>query len=37
MARADERTALVVVAEAQALYDAWRDRWDPPPGVPAHT
>src|SRR5207253_5282871 len=31
------RTAIVVVVpEAQALYDAWRDRWDPAPGVPAH-
>jgi 2'-5' RNA ligase len=31
------RTALVVVVpEAQALYDAWRDRWDPAAGVPAH-
>jgi 2'-5' RNA ligase len=31
------RTAVsVVVSEAQALYDAWRDRWDPAPGVPAH-
>src|SRR5437870_12018104 len=32
-----QRTAVsVVVPEAQALYDAWRDRWDPAPGVPAH-
>jgi 2'-5' RNA ligase len=31
------RTALVVVVpEAQALYDAWRHRWDPAPGIPAH-
>ena len=31
------RTALVVVVpEAQRLYDAWRERWDPAPGVPAH-
>ena len=31
------RTAVtVVVPEAQALYDAWRERWDPAPGVPAH-
>lgn len=22
--------------EAQALYDAWRDQWDPAPGIPAH-
>ena len=30
-------TALVVVVpEAQALYDAWRERWDPAPGLPAH-
>src|SRR5436305_14446142 len=31
------RTAIVVVVpEAQALYDAWRERWDPAPGIPAH-
>jgi len=31
------RTALIVVVpEAQALYDAWGHRWDPAPGVPAH-
>lgn len=31
------RTALVVVVpEAQPLYDAWRHRWDSPPGIPAH-
>jgi 2'-5' RNA ligase len=37
MAGAVRRTALVVaVPEAQALYDAWRERWDPAPGIPAH-
>jgi 2'-5' RNA ligase len=37
MAQRDGRTALVVVVpEAQALYDAWRERWDPAPGIPAH-
>jgi 2'-5' RNA ligase len=25
-----------MVPEAQALYDAWRHRWDPAAGVPAH-
>jgi|SRR5438067_6612286 len=31
------RTAIVVVVpEAQALYDAWRHRWDPAPGIQAH-
>jgi 2'-5' RNA ligase len=31
------RTAVVVVVpEAQPLYDAWRHRWDPAPGIPAH-
>lgn len=34
---AARRSALVVVVpEAQALYDSWRERWDPAPGVPAH-
>lgn len=37
MARPNERTALVVVVpEAQAVYDAWCERWDAPPGAPAH-
>jgi 2'-5' RNA ligase len=37
MAHGDGRTALVVlVQEAQALYEAWRHRWDPAPGIPAH-
>jgi 2'-5' RNA ligase len=37
VARGDRRTALIVeVPEAQPLYDAWRRRWDPPRGVPAH-
>jgi 2'-5' RNA ligase len=31
------RTALVVVVPAaQAIYDAWRERWNPAPGIPAH-
>ncbi|HEX6681113.1 MAG TPA: 2'-5' RNA ligase family protein [Gaiellaceae bacterium] len=31
------RTALIVVVPAaQAIYDAWRERWDPAPGIPAH-
>jgi 2'-5' RNA ligase len=37
MTGGDRRTALVVVVpEAQALFDRWRRRWDPAPGVPAH-
>jgi 2'-5' RNA ligase len=27
---------VILVPEAQALYDAWRHRWDPAPGIPAH-
>jgi 2'-5' RNA ligase len=37
MAPTGGRTALVIVVpEAQALFDAWRHRWDPAPGIPAH-
>jgi 2'-5' RNA ligase len=27
---------VAVVPAAQAIYEAWRERWDPAPGIPAH-